>query len=415
MKLKKKFIFILFICLISFVSSYGSSNENYSVNVFVTGLQSSDSLIGNYNGTTFLNVYSGQTGNANSTNYFSNIGPIGKFLGIILNLPYCGDGTCNNGETCSSCVGDCGACPVSPGGGGGSTTSTEIIKPKCSLDSECGLMKYCSNGECYNAECFENKDCSGDKACWEHRCVKLFDVKIINFSSPVKLGEFFEFSYFLKGMAKIENDVKMNFWIEQDGKKISEGSDVIYVGNFEEKTENAKLFIPKDIQSGNYKFYTELDFNNYKATSYRTISILVKGDEVEVRSVPLPNLTTVLLIGIMAFLGLIVLLIFLIERRQIKKALHAEGVVIKKHKITTTILFSLLGLCLILFLFFRDSLSYLLEKIGYLFQSTLFFESITWIKAHLILFFAFVILITYLIWLIIYSIRRKMRYKKYGY
>ncbi len=33
---------------------------------------------------------------------------------------YCGDGTCNNGETCSSCSGDCGTCG-SPGGGGGSS------------------------------------------------------------------------------------------------------------------------------------------------------------------------------------------------------------------------------------------------------------------------------------------------------
>jgi hypothetical protein len=31
--------------------------------------------------------------------------------------PYCGDGTCNNGETCTTCSGDCGACPSSGGGG----------------------------------------------------------------------------------------------------------------------------------------------------------------------------------------------------------------------------------------------------------------------------------------------------------
>ena len=31
----------------------------------------------------------------------------------------CGDGTCNNGETCSSCSKDCGACSTSSGGGGG--------------------------------------------------------------------------------------------------------------------------------------------------------------------------------------------------------------------------------------------------------------------------------------------------------
>lgn len=35
--------------------------------------------------------------------------------------PYCGDGTCNNGETCSSCSTDCGQC--GGGGGGGSYTA----------------------------------------------------------------------------------------------------------------------------------------------------------------------------------------------------------------------------------------------------------------------------------------------------
>lgn len=34
--------------------------------------------------------------------------------------PFCGDGNCNSGETCSSCPADCGACP-SGGGGGGSS------------------------------------------------------------------------------------------------------------------------------------------------------------------------------------------------------------------------------------------------------------------------------------------------------
>jgi hypothetical protein len=44
-------------------------------------------------------------------------------------LPYCGDGTCNNGETCSSCSTDCGACPDEGGdtGGGGTTDEGTVI------------------------------------------------------------------------------------------------------------------------------------------------------------------------------------------------------------------------------------------------------------------------------------------------
>lgn len=38
---------------------------------------------------------------------------------IELPVASCGDGSCNNGETCSSCPADCGACPVTPPSGGG--------------------------------------------------------------------------------------------------------------------------------------------------------------------------------------------------------------------------------------------------------------------------------------------------------
>ncbi len=46
------------------------------------------------------------------------IGPVQITTPIIISAT-CGDGTCNSGETCSSCVGDCGACPVTTGGSGG--------------------------------------------------------------------------------------------------------------------------------------------------------------------------------------------------------------------------------------------------------------------------------------------------------
>ena len=43
--------------------------------------------------------------------------------------PYCGDGSCNNGETCSTCSQDCGQC--SSGGGGGSSggSSSTYVPP----------------------------------------------------------------------------------------------------------------------------------------------------------------------------------------------------------------------------------------------------------------------------------------------
>ena len=50
-------------------------------------------------------------------------------------IAYCGDGTCNNGETCSSCQGDCGSCSSDTGssgsgggGGGGGSPRTNIAQ-----------------------------------------------------------------------------------------------------------------------------------------------------------------------------------------------------------------------------------------------------------------------------------------------
>ena len=50
--------------------------------------------------------------------------------------PYCGDGTCNNNETCSTCPQDCGSC----GGGGG-----VIVKPTIIITNE--KVVYSGNGE----------------------------------------------------------------------------------------------------------------------------------------------------------------------------------------------------------------------------------------------------------------------------
>jgi len=46
-----------------------------------------------------------------------------KTISFSVDIPYnyCGDGTCNNGESCSICPDDCGACPTPPSSGGGSS------------------------------------------------------------------------------------------------------------------------------------------------------------------------------------------------------------------------------------------------------------------------------------------------------
>lgn len=59
-------------------------------------------------------------------------------LNITVTGPFCGDGSCNGAETCSSCSSDCGACPAGPtggGGGGGAAAPTKKV-PAFEVDKE---------------------------------------------------------------------------------------------------------------------------------------------------------------------------------------------------------------------------------------------------------------------------------------
>jgi len=70
---------------------------------------------------------------------------------------YCGDGSCNNGETCSSCSNDCGTCPInnntnndednshSSSGGGGSSSGTISLVSSSNDDSDGTTFKPTSS------------------------------------------------------------------------------------------------------------------------------------------------------------------------------------------------------------------------------------------------------------------------------
>jgi hypothetical protein len=131
-------------------------------------------------------------------------------------------------------------------------------------------------------ECESNEECKKDYVCYKNKCVKLFDIKIIEMDSPVSSQGFFNTTYFMKGMANISGDVVVKFWLENKQQKIDLGQDVIYLGSFEEKTEKIRLFLPSDVE-GIFDFYVEVGFENYNAQSFRKIEILRKDGKTEIR------------------------------------------------------------------------------------------------------------------------------------
>ena len=159
--------------------------------------------------------------------------------------------------------------PAPSGGGGGGAASAGCVK-----DTDCKADQYCQDSICYDYECTSNKQCEKDKYCVNHNCLKIFDLKILQVDSPLQPGEFLDFSYFMKGMANISGDVTLNFWLEKGIEKATSGTDVIFMGNFEEKIEEGNLFLPSTIEEGKYKFNVKLTFDGYEIVSSRLVEVL---------------------------------------------------------------------------------------------------------------------------------------------
>lgn len=241
--------------------------------------------------------------------------------------------------------------PETPSGGGSSGGASISPTYECSENSDCDLNEYCFNHTCYSAECFDDSTCNTKEGevCWDYRCVKLFDMEILEFESPVQVGEFFDFTYFLKAVAEINGDVEINFWIEKDGEIITSGLDTIYIGSFENKTKTKKLFLPSDVSSGSYTFYIQVTYGTYTATAHRTIGIDVKDGIATIKMQS--DYSQYIIYGLITLGIFAVLLIFYIERKKIKKGLTKETKKIKRYKLSilTFSLYIILGLLIYYF------------------------------------------------------------------
>ena len=228
--------------------------------------------------------------------------------------------------------------PVTPPTAGGGSVK---ITPECVNDSDCDLGEFCFENKCYAYECETDADCNETKTCWMHRCVKLFDMKIIDVESPIYPGNFFEFTYYLKGVAAIHGDVVVNFWLVRDGEVVTEGFDTIYMADFDETTETTELFLPKTILPGVYNFYAEVNYDSYYARAGRIIGVeeipeelrpgLVTGKAIaDVGDVIKTNLSFILVIvGILVLFGIIYW-----ERKELDKALISERRWLRRHKVS---------------------------------------------------------------------------------
>jgi len=244
----------LTLLIVPLVSGFNASTDSYSIDSYHTGSSGNEPNTVSYSSRSTMTYQQGGNTNATTNSYSFSLG---WFEEEIVSAEE---------EIVTT---------ATTGGGGGGAGVTFV----CSLDLHCAKNQYCFENACFDGECTDDSVCNVDvgEVCWNLRCVKLFDINIIEFESPINLGEFFDFTYFVKGVANIDGDVKIDFWIEQDGDIVTSGSDVVYFGSFEEKTVTTSLFLPSDVESGTYEFVIQVTLGTYTAQSKRTVEISVEG------------------------------------------------------------------------------------------------------------------------------------------
>ena len=239
-----------------------------------------------------------------------------------------------------------------------------------------------------------------------------FDIKIIDFESPMELGEFFEFTYLVRGMADINEDIEINFWIEKQGEVVTSGSDTIYIGDFEEKIETTKIFLPKSVESGVYDFIVQVVYEGYEAQSHRTIEIEIKKGIARIITAEGKVLNTYLISVLVGLAIFILSLIFYLERRKIKKQFLQGERWIKKYKtfVLTLCLFVTLGI-LIYYLDFFDGIMKQISKIIFGLRTTI----LPYLIAPSFYYILGVIFIFIVLIFLIILIKKKKLFKKLGH
>ncbi|MEK6760415.1 MAG: hypothetical protein AABX93_00670 [Nanoarchaeota archaeon] len=177
----------------------------------------------------------------------------------------------------------------------------------------------------------------------------IVSVRIIDFESPVRLGDFLNFKYYLRGISDTENMVIVDFWIERDGNKISSGSDSFYLSDISNGTANSKIFLPSAIESGIYRLNLQVTHKDFVGTSYRTIEIVVRNGFATIDSgnnpPPKSNSSNLVVISLILLALLNIIFMYYFEKEKINLAFAQEETLIKKYRLSifTVSFFIILG------------------------------------------------------------------------
>lgn len=179
--------------------------------------------------------------------------------------------------------------PSSSGGGGSSSSGGGIVQ----------------------LGCYSNDDCSGEFFCVEGNCSNIYFLEILDFKSPIKKGDEFEFSYFVERNLSNTVSLKTLFWIEDyEGNVLASKDSYLYLLPYQYKTKLEKLYFPEEVEDGVYVFYLQL-FDDKEIVREKSFRIEVKGEYIYFKD----KVKSIVIIGISSFVFLLLILFSIYYRK----------------------------------------------------------------------------------------------------
>ncbi|MCW8965220.1 MAG: hypothetical protein OQK82_00825 [Candidatus Pacearchaeota archaeon] len=300
---KTKIIFTLVLLTFSpLILATSIVSDNYSTNSFHTGLTG-------YSDENFTSTlgYQQLGKTTQNENYSINLG---FYKNLSSGKHYCGDKICNSTETCSTCSADCGSCSTTTGGGGGTRT--------CTYDWVCSewYPQTCPKNEIQEKICVNKGTCSDTKNMpqTKRNCTyieteispkdPLFDLFI---DIPLK-NKLVPTDGIIKAEVTLINkgnttplDVFFTYWItDKNNKLILESKETRAIS--EKETFTISQEIPKNTQTGLYKFYTQITYDTNNKIALASDTFYITKNKTKIILILLAIPATILLISIIYFI-----------------------------------------------------------------------------------------------------------------
>ena len=182
--------------------------------------------------------------------------------------------------------------PSSGGGGGGESSGGG------------GVATNISDNMCYTSS-----DCPQGYSCIDGLCVSVYELNILDFESPGRLGENFEFRYSIKRLLNISGDVKTTYWVQDmDGNIVGYGTDELFLEENEKRTDIGTFELYDKVRDGSYDFYVRVDDKNISLIESVPIVLNINGNLVYINK--RPNWPIVIAVSFVFTMSVIIFVVF---------------------------------------------------------------------------------------------------------